>query len=102
MINGVPVSPAARAALELTTMAGVESSLVSINWLLARSATTKGELESLVVAFRHWPGACAAIWSFDCPTRDVPGPAKRARATSSGESTCLPQSPSSRSTTTDS
>lgn len=55
--NGIPVSRAGRSALELTTMAGVESSLVSINWLLGRSATTKPELEHLLEAFRHWPGS---------------------------------------------
>jgi hypothetical protein len=57
IVNGVPVSAAARSALELTTMAGVESSLVSTNWLLRENATTKAELEALVARFRHWPGS---------------------------------------------
>ena len=57
MVNGVPVSTAARSAIELTTMADVESSLVSLNWMLGMGMTTPDELERLVVAFRHWPGS---------------------------------------------
>jgi hypothetical protein len=56
-VNGLPVSSAGRSALELTTMTGVESSLVSLNWLLREKATTKPELEALVTRFRHWPGS---------------------------------------------
>jgi hypothetical protein len=53
--HGVPVSPAGRACIELTTMAGVESSLVSTNWLLAQRVTTKEELAALVERFQFWP-----------------------------------------------
>jgi hypothetical protein len=54
--HGVPVTRAGRAAIELTTMASVESSLVSANWLLAQQTTTVDELAALVQRFRFWPG----------------------------------------------
>jgi hypothetical protein len=53
--NGLPVLPPARCALELTTMAGVESSLVSVNWMLGTGLTTTEELQSELEAFRWWP-----------------------------------------------
>jgi hypothetical protein len=53
--HGVPVSPCGRAAIELTTMASVEASLVSTNWLLAQRATTGDELAATVQRFRFWP-----------------------------------------------
>jgi hypothetical protein len=57
VVNGVACSRAGRSALELTTMVSVESSLVSVNWLLQHSATSEAELERLVVLFRNWPGS---------------------------------------------
>ncbi|MDX6357269.1 MAG: hypothetical protein QOH37_323 [Nocardioidaceae bacterium] len=53
--HSIPLSPAGRACIELTTMASVESSLVSTNWLLAQGATTNEELATLVERFRFWP-----------------------------------------------
>jgi hypothetical protein len=53
--HGVPVSTAGRAVIETTTIAGVESSLVTANWLLAQRATTREELTELVHRFRFWP-----------------------------------------------
>jgi hypothetical protein len=57
VVHGVPVSRAGRSAIELTTMASVESSLVSLNWMLHHEVTTRAELEDLVVRCRHWPGS---------------------------------------------
>lgn len=56
-VNGLRVSSAARSAFELTTMTSVESALVSVNWFLREKTVTKGELETLVDRFRHWPGS---------------------------------------------
>lgn len=53
--HGVPVSNAGRAVIEVTTMAGTESSLVTANWLLGRGATTREELCALVKRFQYWP-----------------------------------------------
>lgn len=52
---GLPVSSPGRAVIEVTTMAGVEASLVTANWVLARTGTTPVELARLVEACRHWP-----------------------------------------------
>ncbi|HEY3527972.1 MAG TPA: hypothetical protein VGK78_02390 [Nocardioides sp.] len=57
IVHGLPVSSAGRSAIELTTMTGMESSLVSLNWLLRVEAVTKSDLEALVARFRHWPGS---------------------------------------------
>lgn len=56
-MNGLSVMPPARCALELTTMASVESCLVSINWMLHHRTTTPEELQRLLVSFRCWPGS---------------------------------------------
>jgi hypothetical protein len=55
--HGVQVSMPARAIIELSTMAGVESVLVSSNWLLHRGATTREELARVAKAFECWPGS---------------------------------------------
>lgn len=56
-VGGVPVTTATRAALEVTTIAGVESSLVTVNGLLHRGHTTIESLRLGAVGLRHWPGS---------------------------------------------
>jgi Transcriptional regulator, AbiEi antitoxin len=53
--HGLPVSTPGRAAIELTTLAGVEQCLVTVNWMLAERMTTKAELQGYVARFQHWP-----------------------------------------------
>jgi hypothetical protein len=55
LAHGLPVTAAARAAFELTTHAGVEASLVSLNWMLGAGMTTKAELQALADRLRRWP-----------------------------------------------
>ena len=55
-INGIRATPPARAVIELSTMATVESCLVSANSLLAAGATTRAELESSLSVMTRWPG----------------------------------------------
>ncbi len=54
--NGVPVTPAARAAVEVTTVVPVEQALVLVNGLLHAGALTPEELEAEVERLRDWPG----------------------------------------------
>lgn len=53
--NGVPVSVAARAGIEVTTIADVERSLVVVNGLLRVGATTVQELTAWASSVHHWP-----------------------------------------------
>jgi hypothetical protein len=55
MRNGVPVSSAARACVEITTIADVERSLVVVNGLLNGGATTVDEVKEWAATARHWP-----------------------------------------------
>ena len=53
--NGLLVMSPARCAVELTTIAGVEASLVSINWMLHEQITSRQELEAHLALIRWWP-----------------------------------------------
>ena len=54
--HGVPISAPARAIIELSTSASVESVLVSANWLLHEKVTTREEVARAALAFDCWPG----------------------------------------------
>lgn len=56
VVNGVPVTPASRAAIEVTTIADVEPALVVVNSLLSAGAMTTGELAAEAERLRDWPG----------------------------------------------
>lgn len=51
------ISSPLRAALEITTMASVESSLVAVNFFLHRRDFTPGQLRDSYVKFERWPGS---------------------------------------------
>lgn len=55
--DGVRLVTATRAALEVTTVAGVEQSLVIVNGLLHSNATSADELWDTASALRHWPNS---------------------------------------------
>jgi hypothetical protein len=57
LCHGVPVTVPARAVIEFSTMADVESVLVSANWLLHHEATSSEELANAAKAFEYWPGS---------------------------------------------
>lgn len=54
-VNGLPVVSPTRAALEITTMADVEHSLVVVNDLLHRGHTTLDQLVQRYALMNHWP-----------------------------------------------
>ena len=56
-LDGVPVSRAARSAMEVSTMASVEASLIVVNGLLRAGAMTLPEFASEVERCRFWPGS---------------------------------------------
>lgn len=53
--NGVPCVTADRAAAEMTTIASVESALVTVNGLLRLGLTTAVSVATLIEEFQHWP-----------------------------------------------
>lgn len=53
--NGIPVSSAARACVEITTIADVERSLIVVNGLLNLGATSVDEFAALAESARYWP-----------------------------------------------
>jgi hypothetical protein len=55
IVNGVPVTPAARVAIEVCTIGGVERSLVVVNGLLHDQQATLDEIVREARATRHWP-----------------------------------------------
>lgn len=55
ILNGVPVSTATRSAVEVTTIAPVESALVTVNALLHERETTIEEFEQMALDMRYWP-----------------------------------------------
>lgn len=59
-VNGVPVTRPARAALELTTIHGVEASLVAVNGLLRSKAMTLEEFQVQVEEHQAWPNTLIA------------------------------------------
>ena len=56
-VNGVPISTAARSAVEITTIAGVEPALVVVNGLLRARAMSLTEFAAEVERCRYWPGS---------------------------------------------
>jgi len=57
VVHGVRVSNPARSVVELSTVTGLESCLVTANWLLGRGLTTRSALEAYVEQCRFWPGS---------------------------------------------
>lgn len=60
VVNGVLVTKAPRAAFEVTTIAGVEASLVVVNRMLHSGAMTLAEFAAQVEEHQHWPGSLTA------------------------------------------
>jgi very-short-patch-repair endonuclease len=56
-LNGVLVSAAARSAFEVSTLGGVERSLIAVNRLLHAGAMTMEEFTEQANAHRDWPGS---------------------------------------------
>ena len=56
-VHGIRVSCAPRSAVELSTMADVESSLVTANWMLGHKQASVQELLEYVERFMFWPGS---------------------------------------------
>ena len=56
-LNGVRISRAARSAMEVTTIAGVEASLVAVNGLLRAKAMTLPEFAEQVKQCQYWPSS---------------------------------------------
>ena len=59
-LNGVPISTAARSAMEVATIAGVEPALVVVNGLLRAKALSLPALAAEVERCRYWPGSLTA------------------------------------------
>lgn len=78
LVNGLRVVNAGRSVIELSTIASVESSLVTGNWLLGTGSTTTDELTAYAERFRYWPGSLRKhllVWLFDGRNR-WPGEAR--------------------------
>ena len=60
VVNGVPVSTAARAAFEVMTVAAVEPALVVVNRLLHAGQLTLPALADQVDQHQRWPGSLTA------------------------------------------
>jgi hypothetical protein len=60
VVNGVPVSTAARAAFEVMTVAAVEPALVVVNRLLHAGRLTLPALAEQVARHQRWPGSLTA------------------------------------------
>lgn len=60
VLNGVPVSTAARSAFELTTVVGVEAGLVAVNRLLHMGAMTVNDFRAKMQEHAQWPGRLTA------------------------------------------
>lgn len=54
-VNGVRATSPVRSALELTTVAGVEKSLVVVNDLLHRKVCTLHDMKTRYASMQHWP-----------------------------------------------
>jgi hypothetical protein len=78
LLNGLRVSRAARSVVELTSIADVESGLVSANWLLAQSACSRPELDTVVRRFSHWPNTLCSdlVVRLSTPACQWPGEAR--------------------------
>jgi len=60
VLNGVPVSAAARSAYELCTVVGVEEGLVAVNRLLHAGEMTVEDFRAQMEAHAYWPGSLTA------------------------------------------
>lgn len=56
-VKGVPVTSPTRAALEFTTVAGLEAGVVQVSMMLHAELTTPPELEELRQRMDAWPGS---------------------------------------------
>lgn len=61
LIDGIPLTRAARCAVEVTTQASVESSLVTVNGLLNAGAISPHELETEIEECKYWPHTLASM-----------------------------------------
>ncbi|MGH3334420.1 MAG: type IV toxin-antitoxin system AbiEi family antitoxin domain-containing protein, partial [Nocardioides sp.] len=59
LVNDVPVSSAPRCAVEMTTIADVESALVTANGLLHSGQLTTAEFADIAHETRYWPASLA-------------------------------------------
>jgi hypothetical protein len=60
VVNGVPISTAARSAFEVTTVVGVEAGLVAVNRLLHMGAMTIEDFRMQMRVHAFWPGSLTA------------------------------------------
>lgn len=60
VVNGVPVSSAARCAVEMTTIADVESALVTVNGMLHSGQLAAQDFAVMAQDTRHWPQSLSA------------------------------------------
>ncbi len=59
-VNGMPVTKAARTAVEVTTITTVEPALVTINGMLHDKLFNKQEFAAEVARLKHWPDTLTA------------------------------------------
>lgn len=78
LLHGLPVTVARRSAVEVSTMASVESSLVTVNWLLNQGVVTPEQLRRQVLTCRQWPGSlrCDLVARLADPRCAWPGEAR--------------------------
>ena len=63
-VNGVPVTDPLRAAVEITTIAGVEAALVTVDGLLRVAGASVNEVVERRKQARHWPYSLASEVTF--------------------------------------
>lgn len=54
-VNGLSLSVPARCAVEVTTMATVESALVTVNGMLHAAMLSADQLAAMALSLKHWP-----------------------------------------------
>lgn len=59
VVNGVRVSPAARCAVEVTTLTTVEPALITVNGMLNAGMMTVEEFAAEAATCKHWPDTLA-------------------------------------------
>lgn len=59
LVNGVPVTSALRAAIEVPTVVDVEPALVIVDGLLRIASATAEDVEAALARARHWPRSLA-------------------------------------------
>lgn len=70
-INGVPVTTAGRSVIEMCTVTGVESALVTAHGLLNAGHTTLDELTTLAHDTRYWPSSLTTRLVVDLAHPDI-------------------------------